>query len=440
MTNSRSGGGTAPREPAIWLDLTTSLRTRGPAHSGTTRVEQSYAATLGAVLQERLRFCRFDRARRRFFTLPSLPDFAQPSPAAFARAKSSGAGVERRASLGRRAEQTVRRWRNQTLGAFSRASGAAIFPEARAGDVILFAGETWGYHDAELLARLRRERGLRYAAVCQDLIPLVHPQFFAEQDFVSRFGKYFDFLVNDVDLTVAISQSTKADFLRCAAARGGARGRVEVVQLGADFDLTDAPAGFDRLPGLQPGQFVLSVSTIQARKNFDLLYHLWQRLSAERVPGLPKLIIAGQRGFGTADLLWQIAHDPVVRDTIVVLDRVSDAELAWLYRNCRFTLYPSFYEGWGLPVSESLAYGKFCIASNTSSLPEAGQGLALHLDPLDFAAWHRAIVELLASPQLLAERERKIRESFVLTTWRQSAERLGEALLRLAAETVATPR
>ena len=92
--------------------------------------------------------------------------------------------------------------------------------------------------------------------------------------------------------------------------------------------------------------------------------------------------------------LWQIAHDPAVRDSVVVRHDVSDAALAWLYRECAFTLYPSFYEGWGLPVSESLAHGKFCIASTAPALVEAGQGLTKHIDPLDFVAWKSAIVEL----------------------------------------------
>lgn len=437
MNESASSGGRGPRDPVLWLDLTTSSRARG-APSGTLRVEQSYAAALRSVLGGRLRFCRFDRARGRFLALADLPDAAKPSSAARRPAKSGGVGVERKASLGRRAERAVRRWRNRALAAVRGVGGGATFPEAEAGDMVLFAGETWGQHDFALLARMRRERRLRFAAVCQDLIPLVHPQFFAEQDFVVRFQKYFDFLVNDVDVVVAISHATKADFLRLAAVRGGARGRVEVVQLGADFDLSTAPAPVAEATRLQPGNFVLSVSTIQSRKNVDLLYHLWQRMSVERVPGLPTLVIVGQQGFGSGDLLWQIAHDPAVRDTVLVLHRVSDAELTWLYRLCRFTLYPSFYEGWGLPVSESLAHGKVCIASNTSSLPEAGQGLALHLDPLDFAAWHNAIVELIMSPQLLAERERQIRESFTPTTWQQSAKRLSELLLRPAENVTAS--
>ena len=60
---------------------------------------------------------------------------------------------------------------------------------------------------------------------------------------------------------------------------------------------------------------------------------------------------------------------------------LTDADLKVLYEGCLFTLFPSFYEGWGLPVTESLAFGKPCIASNRSSIPEAGGKLARYIDP-----------------------------------------------------------
>ena len=115
------------------------------------------------------------------------------------------------------------------------------------------------------------------------------------------------------------------------------------------------------------------------------------------------------------------------------LPHAGDDELAWLYRNCAFTMYPSFYEGWGLPVSESLAYGKYCLASDTSSLPEAGAGLAGHLDPLDFVAWRDAVLALIRSPELLEAHETKIRDTYRPTTWAQSASRLREVLGNLSA-------
>src|SRR5262249_57204973 len=66
---------------------------------------------------------------------------------------------------------------------------------------------------------------------------------------------------------------------------------------------------------------------------------------------------------------------------IVLLHGLSDAEVQQAYRRCLFTVFPSFCEGWGLPVAESLAHGKFCVASNRTSIPEVGGGLVDYFDP-----------------------------------------------------------
>jgi glycosyltransferase involved in cell wall biosynthesis len=334
-------------------------------------------------------------------------------------------------------EQSVRVWRRAaTAGAFRaldrlRGDHVSPFAEAQPGDVLLLTGENWSRFDFAVLRLARQRSGLRIAAICQDLIPIKCPQFYAADGFVERIERYADFLVNDADLVIAISEKTKSDILDYARGRGGLRGDIRTVHLGHDIA---APTSAERPPALatlEPKKFVLSVSTIQSRKNFDLLYHLWQRLSEDGLPDLPKLVIAGRKGFGSKDLLWQIAHDPAVRDCVMVRHDISDVALAWLYRECAFTLYPSFYEGWGLPVSESLAHGKFCIASDAPALVEAGQGLATHIDPLDFMAWKEAIVALVRSPERIAELERRIKANYRAVTWGESAQSLA-ALLKNA--------
>jgi len=140
-------------------------------------------------------------------------------------------------------------------------------PFAR-GDLLILVGETWARHDLALIAGLKRRHGLGLIALCQDLIPARHPEFFESRAFVDRFAVYLDFLVAEVDLLVAISDNTRRDLLWYGAGRGGVRGRVEVVVPGA------RPAGAGAKPATAaPGRyrgrrFALSVSTITPRKNF----------------------------------------------------------------------------------------------------------------------------------------------------------------------------
>ena len=417
----------------VWMDVTTSWRARGGSAGGTLRVERSYASRLAPILGERLRFCRYDGTRRRMVPLAAMPALVEVKPGAGRPPQTGEPRLGADVSWGRRLERAFRTWRREALGRILRhvQGDGPLLPGAGPGDILLMVGENWSHHDFDVIAALRRRQDVRLAVLCQDMIPEVCPQFFERGDFVERFRAYAEFLIRDADLVIAISRSTRDDIVAFAEPRGGVTGRLATIQLGADFVARGEEAQPVTSAGLTPGAFVISVSTIQLRKNFDLLHRLWHRLSAERHPNLPRLVIVGQRGFGSGELLERIAGDPVVRDTIVILHEAGDAELAWLYRHCLFTLYPSYYEGWGLPVSESLAYGKVCLASDTSSLPESGQGLVRHLDPGDLDAWHCAVVELIDSKDKLAALEARIAQDFTPVTWAQSAQCLADELDRL---------
>jgi glycosyltransferase involved in cell wall biosynthesis len=442
----RSSSPSAPlhRTPQVWFDVTTSWRERSGQANGTLRVEGSYGAALSQLMGPRLRFSRYNRTMKRFLPVASLPKLDGTRSSVRHRSLGSAASADAPwlKKMGRNVERSFRRlWRGGLGWAAQQVEihrGTTPFPDARSGDVLLLAGETWNQYDLEVLRQLRRKHQLRLVAICQDLIPVKYPQFFESRSFVDRFRSYADFLVSDVDLLLAISDSTKADLRDHARRQGGIHGRLETIRLGADFDSAAAPETPADLRNLVPGTYVLSVSTLQSRKNFELLYRLWQRFSAQGLPNLPRLVIVGRKGFGSADLLWQISHDPLVQKSITVLHTISDGELSWLYKNCLWTLYPSFYEGWGLPVSESLAHGKYCLASDCASLPEAGEGLIRHLDPLDFRAWQEAIAELVGNPAILAEYEKRIASTYRPLTWLESAKRLDEQLQELLLRPIQT--
>ena len=428
-------------QPWLWMDVSTSFRSRSGQMNGTLRVEQSMATALSELMAPQLRFCRYDPLRRDYVPLANAPDLGG-KPVAAAPKQKRTTPLSSIKPLGKKIERAIRTSVRSAaaplLQKISGSNGLPLIGGADSREVLLLAGENWSRVDYAAVARMRRERGTRVAAVCQDFIPVMAPQFFADGDFVTMFDAYAQFLIRECDLIISISQSTSADVMAYAQRHGGLRGAIELVHLGADLAAPEAGRRPQALSDAQAKRFVISVSSIQSRKNFDLLYHLWRRLTEQGTPDLPTLVLVGQPGFGSSDLLWQIAHDPVTASSIVHLPRAGDEELAWLYRHCAFTLYPSFYEGWGLPVSESLAFGKYCLASNTSSLPEAGAGLAGHLDPLDFAAWREAVLDLIRAPDQLAQHEAAIRQNYRPVTWAQSAHRLAEVLRSLSAAPAAS--
>jgi glycosyltransferase involved in cell wall biosynthesis len=128
------------------------------------------------------------------------------------------------------------------------------------------------------------------------------------------------------------------------------------------------------------------------------------------------------------DLMQQLQNTNFLDGKIISIEHPSDAELAALYRGCLFTVFPSLYEGWGLPVTESLTFGKPCVISNATSLPEAGGTLARYFDPENIAEATRVIHETIADRAALAAWERRIATEFQPVAWDVSAQAIIEAL------------
>ena len=111
-----------------------------------------------------------------------------------------------------------------------------------------------------------------------------------------------------------------------------------------------------------------------------------------------------------------------------MLSNVSDEELAILYQECLFSVYPSFYEGWGLPVTEALCYGKPVLVSRSSALPEAGGEVVDYFDLGDAADLSARLEKLIFDPSYRAEREATIRTDFKARSWQSIAEDLQKTI------------
>lgn len=106
----------------------------------------------------------------------------------------------------------------------------------------------------------------------------------------------------------------------------------------------------------------------------------------------------------------------------------SDETVRWLYENCEFTLFPSLYEGWGLPVSESLLHGKVCLASDRSSIREVEPDLTELLDPFDVSLWAKRVQYWHGNPAARAAKEKLILDCYVRPKWSDAVDTIVAAL------------
>jgi glycosyltransferase involved in cell wall biosynthesis len=291
------------------------------------------------------------------------------------------------------------------------------------GDVLLSAGADWGSKDPAMIAALKQRSRFRLVMVCYDLIPILYPQFYGARD-VDVFSRYFSAVVAFADRMICISERTASDLASFARSHGRNDLDIRSERLGADA--AHATSGVPLPKVLAPGRYVLFVSTIEPRKNHALLLRAWRRIVAGEGGGASdfKLVFAGRRGWMTEDIIATLAGDPVIKKSVVHFDEASDALLDTLYRHAAFCVYPSLYEGFGLPVVEAFAHGKAVISSNGGSLPEVAGTLAPCLDPSDEGAWVAAIGRWINDPAALAAAAQRVAAEFSWPTWSEAARRI----------------
>lgn len=252
-------------------------------------------------------------------------------------------------------------------------------------------------------ARLARAGNVEIVPLIHDIIPIVSPEMIGNE----RFERWFAGLAALSTRYVTISRFSARDLEETVPRFGGRVDRVRPVPLAHEFEWsgTGDPA---HVPS---GDYVLSVGSLDhPRKNLDRLLAVWaalhRELGAER---LPKLVLAGVHGKGVARADAFLAEHPELAGHVVLADGPDDAQLAALYEGCLFSVYPSLYEGWGLPVGESAWFGRLCIASNVTSVPEVLGEAADYFDPTSLDGMIAAIGRPIRDRAYLAAREQALR-------------------------------
>lgn len=454
----------------IWIDLSDAAPGPGPG-DGIQRVLNGLATELPAATEHPVRFCRFDSTRHRFVVAPSperpnsaertdCPDTpavsgtapvsgtaavsgtAVPAPAPAGPAVPTGALHQLQQTLRERAPallahpvtrlalHKVRAGTCWALHAFKeqRHQRALLKAEEvpfQGGDVLVVAGKPWDEPDrTPATVALRARHGLRLVCALYDLVIPLHPHL----HHLELFGPYNRFLfemVPHTDLFLTISDCTRRDLLAYCQRLHLPAPTVRVIRLG-DEPPSWAAAQSEPVEGLTPGSFLLTVGTVEIRKNHQLLYTVYRR-ARELGVTLPPLVVAGRAGWKSEQTLHLLTHDPALAHHVLLVDAPTDAQLEWLYRNCRFCLYPSFYEGWGLPVAEAAARGKLTVASSAASVPEIAGDLLLYHSPYSVDECLDRVRELLDDTSL-AEAEGRLLDGYTVTTWAQTAAQVAAAI------------
>jgi glycosyltransferase involved in cell wall biosynthesis len=289
------------------------------------------------------------------------------------------------------------------------------------GDVLLSVGLDWDYPYAKEFMRLRKIESVKIVRCCYDLIPVLYPQY-CVADVAAHFTRYFLDVADSCDRVLCISKQSENDLNDLLSRTGGRPVTTRVFTLGDNVIEERAESIGNEVRDIVTAPFILYVSTIERRKNHQVLYQAYHRLCKEGKKGLlPKLVFVGMRGWGVDELLKDIELDPVIQDTIVQCNHVNDAELQLLYQQSVCCVFPSLYEGWGLPVAEALALGKIVLSSDRGSLKEVGGDLVTYIDPWNSGAWAEEIERIVSDHDYHRRLSERVSSSYVPRQWCDTA-------------------
>jgi glycosyltransferase involved in cell wall biosynthesis len=267
-------------------------------------------------------------------------------------------------------------------------------------------GAIWMLPELWEFGQAHKDRGGEVVQMVYDLIPFSYPEYYAPRE-PPAFAAWLNQALEYTARFICISRWTDADLHKYAQGRGQAvtSKPIPLAHEFAGFDRTTPVAMPPQLDSLSRVEYILCVGTIEHRKNNLVLLKIWQQLRTTLKEKLPLLVFAGKYGRGGAEFQSLLASDLNLAQSVRVLHSPSDADLAWLYQRCLFTVYPSQFEGWGLPVGEAAWFGKYCVASATTSVPEVCGPLVDYVDPHDSKSITDGILKPLLDREFLKQRE-----------------------------------
>jgi glycosyltransferase involved in cell wall biosynthesis len=239
------------------------------------------------------------------------------------------------------------------------------------------------------------------------------------------------------DWVICNSAHTRADFCEITSVDPE---RVFVTPFAAprevfhpELDPTRIAASLEK-HGIPGRGYVLSVCTVEPRKNLARLVRAFFALvEAERLPDV-RLVLTGPAGWKSHELFDALGARPGLRERIIVTGFVPDEDLSALYSAAAVFVYPSLYEGFGLPALEAMQCGVPVITSRTSSLPEVVGAAAITVDPMDEDALSQAMLRVLMDSELAGELRRRGLERSTMFSWsRTVAETVAAYRVMLAA-------
>lgn len=276
------------------------------------------------------------------------------------------------------------------------------------------------------LWRMAKARlGAKLVVFLHDLIPYQFPEYSRDGE-STRHLQRLETVYHEADLILVNSHCTAGEFRNFCALSGREPPPIEVLRLGVapPYLTNDQPA----VPDGETENWFVVIGTIEPRKNHHLLLVIWRRLVSQLGENAPKLVVIGRRGWEIENVTRMIGRCPALQGHVIEHSNLSDAQVLDVLRRSRALLFPSYAEGYGLPLAEALTAQIPVVCSDLPVFREVAADVPEFLDHIDGVSWIKAIIDYAApgSPRRAEQIARMA--NFVPPTWAEHFDRLHDAV------------
>jgi glycosyltransferase involved in cell wall biosynthesis len=311
-----------------------------------------------------------------------------------------------------------------------RGIAAGGLSRVRAGTVLFNPGHSG--LESENYYRLIQSRKLAPVFVVHDLIPLTHAEYCRPGEREKHLARIKQ--VWETGRAVVTNSQATLDALTAFAARHGAQLPPCTVAL-----LGPGKPAHTACKRIIAEPYFVVLGTIEPRKNHLLLLQVWRHLVEQFGNRAPRLVLIGQRGWECENVVDLLERCETLRGFVTELHACSDAELSSYLHHAQALLFPSFAEGYGMPVLEALAQGVPAIASNLPVFQEFARDIPEYIDPLDGRQWMETIIDFAKPGSVLRKKQMERLAKFEPPTWANHFERVDRLLRSITDSQVGKP-
>lgn len=265
------------------------------------------------------------------------------------------------------------------------------------------------------------------ALFVHDIIPIDFPEYVAAGGDAIHKNRMWN-VSAIADLVIVNSQYTKDRVEAFCAAYNSRCPDIEILYIGADKQFKDAVIDPNHV--MAGRKYFVSVGTIEPRKNHIMLLNIWRRW-IEEDSNAPYLVLIGKRGWEIKTVTNMLDLSPALRSRVIEMSGLSDQDMVSILKGSQGLVFPTFVEGWGMPLAEALSLGVGAVCSDISVFRECGQNLPTYIDPLDSMSWLAELKRIHNEPEVQQALHAQAAK-YVSPNWETHMEQLSVLIAGLA--------